>query len=230
MLAERPFLCYNAPTIKTERRVLLNDFMRVMDKATLKRVEDYNLEYQRENGVSPSFRQIMHALNLGSLATVQRYVLALERDGKIKRTNLGNIEALPRLKKSGVTLAPLVGEIACGQPSFAVEEIEESFALPRSIFGSGKLYMLRAFGNSMIEAGIEKGDLLIIRQQNTADDGEIVVAMIDGDATLKRIFYKGRKIILHPENKEMQDIVLDNCEIQGVLVSSIKMYGKEQVK
>ena len=169
-------------------------------------------------------------MNLGSLATVQRYVLALERDGKIKRTNLGNIEALPQLKKSGVTLAPLVGEIACGQPSFAVEEIEESFALPRSIFGSGKLFMLRAFGKSMIEAGIEKGDLLIIRQQNTADDGEIVVAMIDGDATLKRIFHKGRKIILHPENKEMQDIVLDNCEIQGVLVSCIKMYGKEQVK
>ena len=161
--------------------------MRILDKATLQRVEEYNLEYQREHGVSPNFRQIMRDLNLGSLATVQRYVIALENEGKIKRTQFGKIASFQQLKQSGVTLTPLVGEIACGQPSYAVEEIEESFALPKAIFGNGKLFMLRAFGNSMIEAGINKGDLLVLRQQNCAEDGEIVVALIDGNATLKRL-------------------------------------------
>ena len=77
----------------------------------------------------------------------------------------------------------------------------------------------------MIEAGIKEGDLLVIKKQNTAEDGEIVVALIEGEATLKRFYKKGKKIILHPENKTMQDIVLSNCEIQGVLVSCIKLFG-----
>lgn len=76
----------------------------------------------------------------------------------------------------------------------------------------------------MIEAGINEGDLLVLRQQNYADDGEIVVALIDGNATLKRLFHKGNKIVLHPENKTMKDITVDNCEIQGVLVGCIKTY------
>lgn len=198
--------------------------MRVLDKATMQRVEEYNLNYQREYGKSPNFRQIMRDLNLGSLATVQRYVIALENEGKIKRTNIGKIAPFQPLKQSGITLTSLVGNIACGQPSFAVEQIEESFALPKAIFGNGKLFMLRAFGNSMVEAGINKGDLLVLRQQNYADDGEIVVALIDGNATLKRLYHRGGKIILHPENEEMQDIVVKNCEVQGVLVSCIKMY------
>ena len=79
--------------------------------------------------------------------------------------------------------------------------------------------------NRMIEAGIKEGDLLVIKKQNTAEDGEIVVALIEGEATLKRFYKKGKKIILHPENKTMQDIVLSNCEIQGVLVSCIKLFG-----
>lgn len=198
--------------------------MRTLDKATLQRVEEYNLEYQRAHGVSPNFRQIMRELNLGSLATVQRYVIALEHEGKIKRTQFGKIASFEPLKQGEVTLTPLVGEIACGQPSYAVEQIEESFALPKAIFGNGKLFMLKAFGNSMIEAGINKGDLLVLRQQNYADDGEIVVALIDGNATLKRLYHRNGKIILHPENREMKDIILDKCEVQGVLVSCIKMY------
>lgn len=198
--------------------------MRTLDKATLQRVEEYNLEYQRTHGVSPNFRQIMRDLNLGSLATVQRYVIALEREGRIKRTQFGKIASFTPLKQAEVTLTPLVGDIACGQPSYAVEQIEESFALPKAIFGNGKLFMLKAFGNSMIEAGINKGDLLVLRQQNYADDGEIVVALIDGNATLKRLYHRNGKIILHPENREMKDIIIDKCEVQGVLVSCIKMY------
>lgn len=198
--------------------------MRTLNPNTLERVENYITEYQKKNGKSPSYRQIMHGVGMSSLNLVQRYVLALEREGRIERTRIGNISVPPKLKPSGVAIAPLVGSIACGQPVDAVENIEESFALPRSIFGNGDLFMLRTFGDSMIDIGIKKDDLVVIRKQNTADDGEIVVAMINGETTLKRIFRRNGKVILHPENKEMKDIIVKDCEIQGVLVSCIKIY------
>lgn len=117
-----------------------------------------------------------------------------------------------------------MGDIACGQPSFAEENIEASYALPEAIFGKGELFMLHTHGDSMIEAGIRGGDLIVVRRQSSADDGQIVVALVDGEATLKRLFHRNGKIVLHPENRQMQDIVVENCEIQGVLVSCIKMY------
>ena len=159
--------------------------MRTLNPNTLERVENYITEYQKKNGKSPSYRQIMHGVGMSSLNLVQRYVLALEREGRIERTRIGNISVPPKLKPSGVAIAPLVGSIACGQPVDAVENIEESFALPRSIFGNGDLFMLRTFGDSMIDIGIKKDDLVVIRKQNTADDGEIVVAMINGETKCK---------------------------------------------
>ena len=188
--------------------------MRTLNKKTLERMEAYIQKYSIEKGVSPSYRNIMHGIGMTSLNLVQRYVLALEAQGRIKRTNLGNIDIPQRL----------VGQIACGQPNFAEENIEESFSLPQGIFGHGKLFMLRAFGDSMIDAGISAGDLLVLRQQDYADEGEIVVALVGENATLKRFYKRGHKIILHPENKGMRDIVVDDCQIQGVLVSCIKMY------
>ena len=167
--------------------------MRTLNPNTLERVENYITEYQKKNGKSPSYRQIMHGVGMSSLNLVQRYVLALEREGRIERTRIGNISVPPKLKPSGVAIAPLVGSIACGQPVDAVENIEESFALPRSIFGNGDLFMLRTFGDSMIDAGISAGDLLVLRQQDYADEGEIVVALVGEDATLKRFYKKGRK-------------------------------------
>lgn len=198
--------------------------MRTLNQDTLSQMQEYIITYQKEHGRSPSYRQVQKAMNMSSLNLVQRYVLALEKDGRIERTRLGNISVLPNLKPSGLTITPLLGEIACGQPVDAVENIEESFALPRSIFGNGELFMLRAFGDSMIDIGIKKDDLVVIRKQQTALDGEIVVAMVDGATTLKRIFHKNGKIILHPENSTMKDIIVPHCEIQGVLVSCIKIY------
>lgn len=198
--------------------------MRVLNQETLERVAQYNIDYQKKHGKSPSFREIMHALNLGSLATVQRYVRALQKSDRLEVTNTGNIQPLPQLEEGSRTVIPLIGEIACGEPIFAVENIEESYAFPKSLFGDGELFMLRAKGNSMIDAGINKGDLVVLRRQTTADDGEIVAALIDGEATLKRLFHRDGKIVLHPENKRMKDMVLDSCDVQGVLVSCIKMY------
>lgn len=198
--------------------------MRILNDDILEKVAQYNIDYQKEHGRSPSYREIMHALNLGSLATVQRYVRALVKADRIEVTNAGNISPLPQLMGGESKVVPLIGEIACGEPLFAIENIEESYSLPKSLFGDGELFMLTAKGNSMIDAGISKGDLLVIRRQTAADDGDIVVALIDNDATLKRIYHKDGKIILHPENKEMKDIVLDKCNVQGVLVGCIKKY------
>lgn len=198
--------------------------MRTLNQDTLCRMEKYIKTYQAENGRSPSYRNILHYMGMSSLNLVQRYVLALEREGRIERTRLGSIDVPNQLKPSGTTLVPLIGQIACGEPCFEVENIEESFALPRSVFGNGELYMLRAFGDSMVDVGINKDDLLVIRKQDYAEDGDIVAALTSGNNTLKRLYHRNGKIVLHPENKTMTDIIVSNCEIQGVLVGCIKTY------
>lgn len=198
--------------------------MRTLNEETLRRMEEYIRERQLKDGLSPSYRRIMHALGMSSLNLVQRYVLALENQGRIRRTRLGSIALPKRLDAGKNKITPLVGDIACGQPSFAEENIEASYALPEAIFGKGELFMLHTHGDSMIDAGIREGDLIVVRRQSSADDGQIVVALMDGEATLKRLFHRDGKIVLHPENRQMQDIVVENCEIQGVLVSCIKMY------
>ncbi len=198
--------------------------MRTLNSELLERMKAYIIEYQREKGLSPSYRNIMSAMNMSSLNLVQRYVLKLEKDGHIRRTNLGNIATLPQLKRTGTTMTPLVGDIACGEPTHAVENIEESFPLPKALFGEGDLYMLRTFGDSMIEVGIRKDDLIVVRKQDFANDGDIVVALADGCNTLKRYYRRNGRIVLHPENSTMKDILPRECQIQGVLVSCIKMY------
>ena len=200
--------------------------MRTLNQERLTSIEQYIMEYQKENGQSPSYRQIMNAMNMSSLNLVQRYVKALENEGRISRTKLGNIDVLPQLKPGGSTMAYLVGDIACGSPTEAIENIEECYALPKALFGDGELFILRTYGDSMIDVGIKENDFIVVRQQNSANDGDIVAALVNGESTLKRIYHKGSKVVLHPENKTMKDIVVnaEDCIIQGVLVSCIKMY------
>lgn len=199
--------------------------MRTLNTTTLERMETYVIDFQKAHGRSPSFREIMKGLGMSSLSMVQKYVLALEKAGRIERTRFGNIDIMQKLKPSGVAITPIVGSIACGQPVDAVEHIEESVALPRSIFGHGSLFILHATGDSMIDIGIKPNDLVVIRQQKTAENGEIVVAMMNGETTLKRFYKRNGKVVLHPENKKMKDIIVKDCEIQGVLVSCIHIYN-----
>ena len=119
---------------------------------------------------------------------------------------------------------PVLGEIACGDPILAEENIEEYVSLPTAIFGKGDFFILRASGQSMIEAGIDDGDLVVVKKQVEANDGDIVVALVDNQNTLKRYFRddENKKIILHPENKKMKDIIVDECCIQGVACHIIK--------
>ncbi len=198
--------------------------MRTLNEERLERIREYIVSYQKQNGRAPSYRQVQKAFQMSSLNLVQRYILRLERDGKIERTRLGGIAVMPQFKSSGTVMTPLLGDIACGQPMDAVENIEESFALPQALFGGGELFMLRAHGDSMKEIGIKRGDFIVVKKQNTADEGDIVVAMVNGATTLKRFYRRKGKIVLHPENREMKDIVVNECEIQGILVSCIKMF------
>ena len=198
--------------------------MRTLNQDMLEKVERYITTYQMENGKSPTYRQIMHETGMTTLSSVFRYVNALEKEGRIAKTTQGNIATPQNLRRGGTTMIPLVGSVACGAPNMGIEDIEETFTFPKSLFGDGELFMLRTFGESMIDIGIRKDDLVVIKKQNYAEDGDIVVALVDGETTLKRFYKNGNKIILHPENKTMKDIIVKDCEIQGVLISCIKMY------
>ena len=117
-----------------------------------------------------------------------------------------------------------MGSVVCGEPQLEEENFEEYIALPTAVFGNGPFFLLRAKGNSMIEAGIESGDLVVVKKQNTAHDGDIIVALVNNETTLKR-FYRDKKnkcIRLHPENKDMEDILVKECYIQGVAQHIIK--------
>lgn len=172
---------------------------------------------------SPSTRTIAAGVGI-SKATVHRYLTAMNDKGMISYD--GKTISTDRIRKTVTSTVsiPLVGSIACGSPNLAEENIEEYVVLPESLFGEGEFFILRANGCSMIEAGINDGDLVIIRIQNTAEEGQIVVALVDEEATLKRFFTDktSGKIILHPENPEFEDIIVSNCVIQGVAVKVIK--------
>ena len=118
----------------------------------------------------------------------------------------------------------ILGAVSCGVPTLEEEYAEEYVSLPVSMFGNGTFFLLRANGESMIDAGISPGDLVLVRKQSEAMDGDIVVALVGNENTLKRYFVdkENQKIRLHPENKTMKDIIVSDCEIQGVAVKVIK--------
>ena len=180
-------------------------------------------QYYLENSSSPSVRTIADKFGIG-VSTAYRYLLEMDERGLItydgKRISNDRIEKLN--SNSGVIRAAVVGSIACGIPNLAEENVEEYVSLPRSMFGDGEFFILRANGESMIDAGIETGDLVVIRKQACAEDGQIVVALVEDEATLKRLYRDKGKVRLHPENRAMDDIIVDDCIIQGVAVKVIK--------
>lgn len=197
--------------------------MRSKSIDTMKKIKTFAEEYYMRHYQSPSMAQI--AENIGiARSTAYKYLVEMDRrgmisyDGKEIRTKIID-HSNPRLVRAAV-----LGNIACGLPNVAEENIEEYVSLPESLFGRGEFYILRARGESMIEAGIEDGDLVVIRKQSDANDGDIIVALVEEEATLKRLYRdeENGRIILHPENKDMSDIVVDNCIIQGIAVKVIK--------
>lgn len=195
--------------------------MRSKNETLLSAIEKFVSDYSDAHSYSPSFQEIADGVGV-SLATAHRYVMKLNEDGALEY--LGRRRVASSKNKSPVVRVPILGSIACGIPKFAVENIEEYVKLPVSLFGSGDFFLLKAYGDSMIEAGIDDGDLVLIRQQNSAEEGQIVVALVDDEATLKRYYPepKQHRIRLHPENLQMDDIYVDNCEIQGIAVKVFK--------
>ena len=197
--------------------------MRRRNVELMNRIIEFAEQYYLENSSSPSVRAIADKFGIG-VSTAYRYLLEMDERGLItydgKRISNDRIEKLN--SNSGVIRAAVVGSIACGIPNLAEENVEEYVSLPRSMFGDGEFFILRANGESMIDAGIETGDLVVIRKQACAEDGQIVVALVEDEATLKRLYRDKGKVRLHPENRAMDDIIVDDCIIQGVAVKVIK--------
>lgn len=205
--------------------------MQYKKQEIIEKIEDYINGYVDTNGTTPTVRDIAAGIGICK-ASVADYLKTMAERGIISydghrkpvtrrmQSDINNTVRSP-LIKNGV---PVVGSIACGSPVDAEEYVEDTYRLPMALFGAGPLYMLRANGESMIEAGIDDGDLVVVRQQQTAEAGQIVVALIDGATTLKRFYPEPEKhrIRLQPENSSMEPMYFDSIEIQGVAVKIIK--------
>ncbi len=196
-----------------------------VNQELLQKIKAYAEEYYFSYSVSPTVREIADALGVGK-STVQRYLQRLNDSGEIEYNGKRSIrtENTDKMDSSSVSVG-VYGSVSCGQLKFAQEEITEYVKLPTSLVGNGDFFILRADGDSMINAGIDNGDLVIIRKQSTARDGQIVVALYEDEATLKRFYkdYNNRCFVLHPENEAYDDIVVEgDLYIQGVAVKVLK--------
>lgn len=198
--------------------------MRSMDPDYFKRLEQFIDDYMDEYGRSPTTREIAAGTSR-ALSTVHKYLSQMREEGVLDYSGHRNITTRRRRKMSEQSVqVPILGKVSCGSLQFAEECIEEYVHLPVALFGRGKYFLLRANGESMIEAGIDDGTLVLVRQQDYASSGQIVVALVGDEATLKRYYPepKHNRICLHPENKTMTDIYVSNCAIQGVAVMVLK--------
>ena len=190
---------------------------------TFEMLERFIDEYKdASGGATPSLKVI--AKNLGiAESTVSKYLKVMRENGIIECEGRKNIiTRQSRRDAEGFCRVPVLGAVACGIPKLAVENIEETIKLPVALFGRGSFFVLRASGASMINAGIDDGDLVVVRQQNTAEYNQIVVALVDDEATLKRFRPADGHIVLHAENPAFEDLTVDHCIIQGVAVKVIK--------
>lgn len=178
-----------------------------------------------ENGFPPTVREICKAVGLSSTSTVHTHLEILQKKGYIQKNALkpralkvlvGNKEAPKNIYTSKEMVdIPIVGKITAGAPILAVENIEDSFPIPVDFVGNTEAFMLRVRGESMIEAGILDGDLILVKKQNTARNGEIVVALIEDSATVKTFYKEDGHIRLQPENSSMEPIIVKDCTILG---------------
>lgn len=206
----------------------------MINNKNAEKIYNFILKFKNEKGFIPSVREIAKEMNLSSTSTIAYYLSKLENDGKIKRSGNKNraieivgettqtlkIENLPNY--ADFVDIPLVGQIAAGSPILAAQNIEDNFKLPINLFHGEDLFMLKVKGTSMINAGINNGDFVIVKKQNDAENGEIVAAMWNDEATVKRFFKEEKRIRLQPENDNLSPIYLDNVSILGKVVGLIR--------
>lgn len=186
-------------------------------------IMQYVEQYYFEHRHFPSTSEIANALGIVK-STAYKYLVEMNDKGMLKYDGREILTDKIQKVNTETTHVAVLGFISCGIPQLEEEYIEEYVTLPVSMFGKGEFFILRASGESMIEAGINDGDLVVIRKQKEANDGQIVVALVENENTLKRFYLdkENRCIRLHPENKTMEDIIVPDCQIQGVAVHVIK--------
>lgn len=201
-------------------------------------IYDFIRSYQQDKGYPPSVREMAAAVGLSSPSTVHAHLNALEDHGLIKRdktkpralelfnqdgtpANVANVDHNPA---RGTVSLPLVGRVAAGLPILAEQNVEDTFTLPTEIATDSCSFVLEVHGDSMINAGIFNGDYIIVREQPSAMNGEIVVAMIDGEATVKTFYKERGRVRLQPENDAMEPIYAANPTILGKVVALMRRF------
>ena len=186
------------------------------------------LQHIDMRGYPPTVREIGEAVNLSSSSTVHAHLRSLEDAGLIKRDAI--LTRAIRLLPGTITSAraqriqsiPVVGRVQAGKPSLAVEDFEETFPLPQDFLSGNEGFMLRVRGDSMVEDGILDGDLVIVRRQQDAENADIVVALLDNEATVKRFYRENGKVRLQPANSSMKPIVVDDVAVVGKVVGLVR--------
>jgi repressor LexA len=190
------------------------------------KILDVIRDFTAEMGYPPSVREIGERVGLSSSSTVQSHLKTLERHGLLRRDPTKPRALVPsdmvlRAVPSAHAPAPesvslpIVGRVAAGTPITATENLEDTFVLPASFVKRNGAFMLRVKGDSMIDAAILDGDLIVVDPRPNAENGEIVVAMIDGEATVKRFFREANRVRLQPENRDMEPIYADDVTVVG---------------
>lgn len=183
----------------------------------------------KKNGYPPTVREICDAVGLSSTSTVHSHLETLERKGYIRRSPTKN-RSTEILEKDFYSNSrefvnvPIVGNVAAGVPILAEENIEDTFPIPLDHVKNDVCFMLHVKGDSMVDEGIFNGDLVLVRQQQTASSGDIVIALIDDSATVKTFFWEGSRIRLQPANQSFAPMIVDECEILGKVIGLYRRY------
>ncbi len=196
-----------------------------MNETTLNEKEKAVSEYIKKNikdtGYPPSVREICAALGFKSTSSAHQYIWRLAEKGYIDKGDL-KTRAIRVVGTESTIAVPIVGKVAAGEPILATENIEDYMSIGESFFSRDTLqndnFILKVQGESMIEAGINDGDYIIVTKQSTARNGQIVVAMIDGEATVKTFYKEDGHIRLQPQNSSMDPIIVKDCQIVGKVV------------
>ena len=196
--------------------------------AKQKEILEYIKQSILSHGYPPAVREICEAVHLKSTSSVHSHLETLEKNGYIRRdpSKPRAIEIIDdnfNLTRREVVNVPLIGQVAAGQPLLAVENITSYFPIPAEFIPKEEVFMLNVKGESMVNAGIYDGDQIIVKQQSTASNGEIVVALVDDSATVKRFYKENGHIRLQPENDFMEPIIVDSCEIIGKVIGLIRI-------
>ena len=192
-----------------------------------RQVLDFVQTYLRRHGYAPSLEEIGRHLGMASLATVHKHLTRLESRGVIRRRahQSRSVEVLDRPESGGTTSVPLLGRVAAGRPIEPVETAE-SVALPEDLLGKGETFALRVVGDSMIGDGILDGDVVVVESRPDAPNGATVVAVVRGEATVKRFYRRRGRIHLIPANERVEPIVAsdDDVQVRGVVIGLLRRY------